>query len=69
MDDMAAGDLDGDGVPEFVAGYNGGGGVRLFDASGKSRWRQGRSAGPLHRSQLAADGRIGTLRARARNVG
>ncbi len=40
MDDLAAGDLDGDGVPEFVAGYNGGGGVRLFDATGKSRWRQ-----------------------------
>jgi hypothetical protein len=40
MDDLAAGDLDGDGLPEFVAGYNGGGGVRLFDASGKLRWRQ-----------------------------
>jgi len=40
LDDLAAGDLDGDGVPEFVAGYNGGGGVRLFDATGKPRWRQ-----------------------------
>jgi hypothetical protein len=39
MDDLAAGDLDGDGVPEFVAGYNGGGGVRAFDAMGKERWR------------------------------
>ena len=40
MDDLAAGDLDGDGGLEFVAGYNGGGGVRLFDAAGKRRWRQ-----------------------------
>ncbi|HEY5988634.1 MAG TPA: VCBS repeat-containing protein, partial [Streptosporangiaceae bacterium] len=40
MNDLAAGDLDGDGVPEFVAGYNGGGGVRLFDATGRPRWRQ-----------------------------
>lgn len=40
VDDMAAGDLDGDGEPEFVAGYNGGGGVHLFDVAGKPRWRQ-----------------------------
>lgn len=40
MDDLAAGDLDGDGVPEFVVGYNGGDGVRLLDATGKPRWRQ-----------------------------
>jgi hypothetical protein len=40
VDDVAAGDLDGNGEVEFVAGYNGGGGVRLFDASGRQRWRQ-----------------------------
>jgi hypothetical protein len=35
MDDLAAGDLDGDGVPEFAVGYNGGDGVSLLDATGK----------------------------------
>lgn len=40
MNDMAAGDLDGDELPEFVVGYNGGGGVHLLDATGKPRWRR-----------------------------
>jgi hypothetical protein len=40
MDDMAAGDLDGDGIPEMVVGYNGGSGVHLYDAAGKQRWRK-----------------------------
>jgi len=40
MNDLAAGDLDGDGVPEFAVGYNGGGGVRLLDAAGHERWRE-----------------------------
>jgi hypothetical protein len=40
MDDVAAGDLDDDGVPEFVVGYNGGGGVSLFGADGKERWNE-----------------------------
>jgi hypothetical protein len=40
MDDMAAGDLDGDGIPEIVVGYNGGSGVHLYDAAGKPRWRK-----------------------------
>jgi hypothetical protein len=37
---VASASLDGDGDLEFMAGYNGDGGVRLFDASGKRRWRQ-----------------------------
>src|SRR6185295_3356852 len=40
MDDLAAGDVDGDGVPEFVVGYNGDGGIHLHDAAGKRRWRE-----------------------------
>jgi hypothetical protein len=40
VDDMAAGDLDGDGITEFVVGHNGGGGVRLLDRNGKEKWRQ-----------------------------
>jgi len=39
-DDMAAGDVDGDGYLEFAVGMNGGGGVHLLDRAGKERWRQ-----------------------------
>ena len=40
VDDMAAGDVDGDGRLEFVVGFNGGGGVHLLDNQGKKRWQQ-----------------------------
>jgi hypothetical protein len=40
LDDLAAGDLDGDGVADFVAGFNGGGGVQRLDKNGKPRWQQ-----------------------------
>lgn len=39
MDDLAAGDLDGDGVPEFVVGYNGDGGLHRLDATGRPVWQ------------------------------
>ena len=39
VDDMAAGDLDGDGVPDFVVGFNGGSGVRRLDHNGKRKWQ------------------------------
>jgi hypothetical protein len=39
MNELVAGDLDGDGVLEFVVGYNGVAGVHLFDAAGERRWR------------------------------
>lgn len=40
VDDMAAGDLDGDGALEFVVGFNGGGGVHLLESDGKKQWTQ-----------------------------
>ena len=40
VNDMAAGDVDGDGRPEFAVGFNGWGGVHLLDRKGKLRWRQ-----------------------------
>lgn len=40
VDDMTAGDLDGDGKPEFVVGFNGGGGVRLLNGVGKVEWQE-----------------------------
>jgi len=40
MDDLAAGDVDGDGVPEVAVGYNGDGGIHLHDAAGELRWRE-----------------------------
>lgn len=40
VNDMCAGDLDGDGKPEFAVGFNGGGGVRLIDGDGRLIWRK-----------------------------
>ncbi len=40
VDDMAAGDIDGDGLMEFVVGFNGGGGVHLLDENGKQTWKK-----------------------------
>lgn len=38
--DMAAGDLDGDGDLEFVVGFNGGSGIHLLDKNGKLIWEK-----------------------------
>jgi hypothetical protein len=38
IDDMASGDLDGDGIPEFAVGFNGGGGIHLLNNQGKKLW-------------------------------
>jgi len=40
VDDMAAGDMNGDGRLEFVVGFNGGGGVHLLNTNGTMQWRQ-----------------------------
>jgi hypothetical protein len=38
IDDMASGDVNGDGNPEYAVGFNGGGGVRLLDTNGRQLW-------------------------------
>ena len=38
VDDMCAGDVDGDGITDFAVGFNGSGGIRLYDEKGKQRW-------------------------------
>ena len=38
IDDMASGDLDGDGIPKFAVGFNGGGGIHLLNINGKKLW-------------------------------
>jgi hypothetical protein len=40
VDDMAAGDVDADGIKEFAVGFNGGGGVDLVGKDGKKRWNK-----------------------------
>lgn len=39
IDDVAAADLDGDGVDEVVVGFNGGTGLHVLDAAGKATWK------------------------------
>lgn len=38
IDDMASGDLNGDGIPEYVVGFNGDGGIHLLNEHGKKMW-------------------------------
>jgi hypothetical protein len=40
VDDMAAGDLNGDGNLEYVVGFNGSGGVHLLNSDGNKVWSQ-----------------------------
>lgn len=40
VDDMCTGDINRDGISEFVVGFNGGGGVHLLDKNGKLKWKQ-----------------------------
>lgn len=40
VDDITAGDIDEDGILEFVVGLNGDGGVCLLDRNSKERWKQ-----------------------------
>ncbi|MCK4423106.1 MAG: hypothetical protein KAV18_03465 [Candidatus Omnitrophica bacterium] len=40
VDDICAGDIDKDGILEFIVGFNGGGGVRLLDRHAKEKWRK-----------------------------
>lgn len=40
VDDMACGDMNGDGRLEFVVGFIGGGGIHLLDSSGHVQWKQ-----------------------------
>lgn len=39
LDDVWAADLDGDGRDEVIAGYNGKGGLHVFDHAGMRRWK------------------------------
>jgi hypothetical protein len=55
VDDADSGDLDGDGVADFVVGFNGDGGVRRVDVAGKSRWQK-KDANVWHVAIVDTDG-------------
>ena len=40
VDDMSAGDMDHDGIVDFVVGFNGGGGVHRVGIDGEKLWRK-----------------------------
>jgi hypothetical protein len=40
VDDMTAGDLGGDSSPQFVVGFNGGGGLRCLNVKGILQWQK-----------------------------
>lgn len=40
VDDMAVGDIDNDGIVDFVVGFNGGGGVHRVRIDGQKLWRR-----------------------------
>lgn len=62
IQEITAGDVDGDGVVEFVAGwgYEPWKGIELFDRSGKSRWRLQEEflPGPFEIVDYDGDGKI-----------
>ncbi len=39
VDDMASGDINNDGNPEFAVGFNGDGGIHLLNSQGKMLWK------------------------------
>ena len=51
-DDIAAGDVNGDGILEFAVGYNGNGGVSLLDKSGQVLWNN-RQTGDVWHAEMA----------------
>lgn len=66
IDDMAAGDVDGDGVLEFTVGYNGGGGVHLLDKTGHKRWEQPEgNAWHVEMADTDGDGRLEIINSNA----
>lgn len=40
VDDITTGDINRNGIFEFVVGFNGAGGVRLLDRNAKEKWKQ-----------------------------
>ena len=55
VNDMAAGDIDGDGSLEYVVGFNGAGGVHLLETNGTRVWRMPDS-NVWHVEMVDADG-------------
>jgi len=59
VDDMSEGDINGDGLLEFVVGFNGGDGVHLLDDAGRLLWQRP-DGNVWHVEMLDTDGN-GTL--------
>lgn len=63
---LAAGDLDGDGGVDLVAGFNGSGGIERLTETGERVWREpGRNVWAVELADLDRDGRAEILHSRA----
>jgi peroxiredoxin len=60
IDDVWPADLDGDGLDEVIAGYNGSTGLHVFNRDGKRRWSYTRIGNVWHvcSGDLNGDGRV-----------
>jgi hypothetical protein len=66
VNDIAAGDINRDGILEFVVGYNGGGGVRLLDRNAKEIWKQsGSNVWHVEFVDLNSDGNLKIMHSNA----
>ena len=66
VDDITAGNINRNGILEFVVGFNGAGGVRLLDRNAKEKWKQSdRNVWHVELVDVNADGSLEIIHSNA----